>query len=84
MLSKDLLEILACPSCKGDLEYDAGKATLTCRGNHCPYCGMPVTEAGLCTDEECKRTSTQFVGLEYRIEDDIPIMLIDEAKKIPL
>lgn len=30
MLPKELLEILVCPQCKGDLEYDAEKAKLTC------------------------------------------------------
>ena len=30
MLDKELLEILACPQCKGDLEYDSQKDTLTC------------------------------------------------------
>ena len=30
MLDKELLDILACPQCKGDLDYDAEKATLTC------------------------------------------------------
>lgn len=54
MLDQDLLDILACPKCKGDLEYDEEKQTLTCW--------------------TCK--------LRYRIEDDIPIMLIDEAEKI--
>ena len=53
-LQQDLLDILACPKCKGDLEYDREKETLTCRA--------------------CK--------LRYRIEDDIPIMLIDEAEEI--
>lgn len=52
MLEKELLEILACPKCKGDLEYDSDANTLTC-----PAC-----------------------RLIYRIEDDIPIMLIDEAE----
>ncbi|MBM3329189.1 MAG: Trm112 family protein [Calditrichaeota bacterium] len=32
-LSQDLLDILACPKCKGDLDYDGGKETLTCQ--HC-------------------------------------------------
>ncbi|MBN2355824.1 hypothetical protein JXO59_06910, partial [candidate division KSB1 bacterium] len=77
MISKELLDILACPSCKGDLEYDEEKATLTCRGRHCPACGMPVDENGNCTDVECGKTGVAPVGLEYRIEDDIPIMLID-------
>jgi hypothetical protein len=53
MLSEKLLEILACPKCKGDLNYDRDNAKLIC--------------------ENCR--------LRYRIEDDIPIMLIDEAEK---
>jgi uncharacterized protein YbaR (Trm112 family) len=51
-MDKKLLEILACPKCKGDLE--SGDNSLICR--------------------KCK--------LKYRIEDDIPIMLIDEAERI--
>ncbi len=84
MISKELLDILACPSCKGDLIYDEIKATLTCRGRHCGECGMPVDEEGNCTDEECGKKQVNIVGLEYRIEDDIPIMLIDEARKFSL
>jgi uncharacterized protein YbaR (Trm112 family) len=53
MLSDDMLKILACPKCKGELEYDSEKQQLTCNG--------------------CR--------LIYRVEDDIPIMLIDEAEK---
>ena len=53
-IQKDLLDILACPKCKGELEYDREHEWLTCW--------------------TCK--------LRYRIEDDIPIMLIDEARKI--
>ncbi len=30
VLSPDFLSILACPDCRGDLEYDAGAATLAC------------------------------------------------------
>jgi uncharacterized protein YbaR (Trm112 family) len=30
-LPQDLLEILACPNCKGDLEYDEKKNILICR-----------------------------------------------------
>lgn len=37
MLSKELLEILVCPACKGDLEYDSVKATLTCRACRLRY-----------------------------------------------
>ncbi len=54
MLKKELLEILACPKCKGELEYDEKGQKLICR--------------------KCR--------LAYRIEDDIPVMLIDEAEKI--
>ncbi|KPJ54358.1 tetraacyldisaccharide 4'-kinase [candidate division TA06 bacterium DG_24] len=54
MLDDKLLEILACPKCKGELEYDQKGERLLCRA--------------------CK--------LAYPIRDDIPIMLIDEAKKI--
>ncbi len=53
-LSKDLLEILACPKCKGELRLNN-------------------TEDGLICDR-CR--------LLYEIRDDIPIMLIDEAKKL--
>jgi len=31
MLSKELLEILCCPKCHGDLLYETQKNTLTCR-----------------------------------------------------
>ncbi len=53
-IDPDLLKILACPKCKGDLEYDEENDRLICRN--------------------CK--------LAYRIEDGIPIMLIDEAEQI--
>lgn len=53
-ISNELLEILACPKCKGDIHLNE-------------------TEDGLICDA-CK--------LLYEIRDDIPIMLIDEAKDI--
>jgi uncharacterized protein len=53
-ISKELLDILACPKCKGDIYLN-------------------TTEDGLICDH-CK--------LLYEIRDDIPIMLIDEAKPI--
>lgn len=53
MISKDLLEILACPQCKGALQ-------------------LHDEEGLLC--EKC--------SLLYEIRDDIPIMLIDQAKKV--
>jgi uncharacterized protein len=53
-LSPDLLSILVCPACKGDLDYDAEAQTLTC--------------------QRCR--------LRYRVVDDIPVMLVDQAEKI--
>jgi uncharacterized protein YbaR (Trm112 family) len=54
MISKDLLEILACPKCKGPVELTENNDGLVC--------------------QNCR--------LQYEIRDDIPIMLIDEAKKL--
>lgn len=54
-LAPELLEILVCPKCKGDLEYRPEQAELVCH--------------------TCR--------LAYPIEDDIPVMLIDEAKPLP-
>jgi len=31
MLKKELLEILCCPQCKGDVLYEPEKDTLTCK-----------------------------------------------------
>ena len=53
-ISKDLLEILACPQCKGDLKLTESGDGLIC--------------------EKCR--------LLYEIRDDIPIMLIEEAKPL--
>lgn len=53
-IKKELLEILACPKCKGELHLNDKGDGLIC--------------------ENCR--------LMYEIKDDIPIMLIDEAKKI--
>jgi uncharacterized protein YbaR (Trm112 family) len=53
MLSDKLLAILACPQCKGDLEYDRDNNKLIC--------------------QSCR--------LKFNVEDDIPIMLINEAEK---
>ena len=54
MISKELLDILACPKCKGTLKLNEQEDGLIC--------------------ESCK--------LLYEIRDDIPVMLIEEAKKI--
>ena len=52
-LSPELLSILVCPACKGDLQYDESAQSLTC--------------------DACK--------LRYKVVDDIPVMLVEEAEK---
>lgn len=37
MLSKELLEILACPQCKGELEYDTPNQQLICHACRLKY-----------------------------------------------
>ncbi|HEY6002446.1 MAG TPA: Trm112 family protein [Anaeromyxobacter sp.] len=51
-LAPVLKEILACPKCKGDLEFREAEAEI-----RCPRC-----------------------RLAFRIDDGIPVMLVDEAK----
>lgn len=53
-ISSELLEILACPKCKGGIHLNAAGDGLVC--------------------DHCK--------LVYEIRDDIPIMLIDEARPL--
>ena len=53
-LSHELLDILACPKCKGELRLNEPQDGLVCAA--------------------CR--------LEYPVRDDIPIMLIEEAKPI--
>ena len=53
-ISKELLEILVCPKCKGELRLNQTQDGLIC--------------------EKCR--------LLYEIREDIPIMLIDEAKNL--
>lgn len=53
-IRKELLEILACPQCKGEVTLNDQGNGLVCQ--HCQ--------------------------LVYEIKDDIPIMLIDKAKKL--
>lgn len=50
-IDKELLEVLACPKCKGELQLTVDESELRC---------------GSCR-------------LAYRVDDGIPILLIDEA-----
>jgi len=56
MLKNDLLDILACPKCKGSLKYQVEEGNDKNGALICYHC-----------------------QLSYRVEDDIPVMLIDEA-----
>jgi len=51
-INEELLKILVCPQCKGDLEFVGD-------GLICHAC-----------------------NLKFKVENDIPIMLIDEAEKL--
>ena len=53
-LAPELKEILACPRCKGELEFREAEAEIRCLA--------------------CR--------LAFRIDDGIPVMLIEEAKTI--
>jgi uncharacterized protein YbaR (Trm112 family) len=53
-VKKELLDILVCPQCKGDIHLNDDQSGLVC--------------------EACR--------LVYAIQDDIPIMLVDEASPL--
>ena len=55
MLKPELLEILACPACKGALRPLEDHSALDCLA--------------------CR--------LRFKVEDDIPIMLLDKAEPLP-
>ncbi len=69
MLDKELLEILACPKCKGEIIIKNEDGT------------EEKKQADLEYDKENQRLICHNCKLKYKIEDDIPIMLIDEAEK---
>jgi len=54
-LSPELKEILACPKCKGELDFH----------------------------EEANEIHCQRCRLVFRIDDGIPVMLLDEARPLP-
>ncbi len=53
-LKPELLEILVCPQCKGEVRLDEERNGIVC--------------------EKCR--------LVYPVQDDIPVMLIDEAERL--
>ncbi len=54
-LPPELKEILACPKCKGELEFRESEREIRCLA--------------------CR--------LSFRIDDGIPVMLLDEARPLP-
>ncbi len=54
-MDQQLLDILACPLCKGKLQFHRDRQELICR----------------------------FDRLAYPIRQGIPVMLVDEARRIP-
>jgi uncharacterized protein YbaR (Trm112 family) len=54
MVQKELLELLICPNCRGDVEYREEDSVIACVGT-------------------CR--------FEYPVVNDIPHMLVEEAKK---
>ena len=55
MIDKKLLDILACPVCKGPLVYHEAEDELICKVDR----------------------------LAYPVRDDIPVMLQEEARRLP-
>lgn len=53
-MNNTLLEILACPVCKGKLEYQRDRNELVCRVDR----------------------------LAYPVRDDVPVMLVEEAREL--
>lgn len=62
MVSKEVLDILACPLCRADVKLVYSERNESAGGKLA------------CVNPECL--------CKYRIEDDIPIMLIDEAERL--
>jgi uncharacterized protein len=54
-ISKELLEIMACPQCRGKVRWEEKLGGLIC--------------------DQCQ--------LLYEVKNDIPIMLIEKAKRLP-
>ncbi len=55
-MDKKLLDILACPACKGPLLYNKENQELICKADR----------------------------LAYPIREDIPVMLVEEARQLPV
>ena len=54
MVDEELIKLLVCPNCRGEVEYREAEAVIACTG-------------------EC--------GLVYPVVNDIPHMLVEEARR---
>jgi len=68
LLNQELLDILACPKCKSE------QTVKDAEGNE------ETKQVDLEYDREKNLLICNICRLKYRVEDDIPIMLIDEAE----
>ncbi|MBI4668716.1 MAG: Trm112 family protein [Elusimicrobia bacterium] len=64
MINEELLSILACPKCKGPVVYIK----------------KPDPAIAAQTAQPQEHLDCSHCRLRYEIKDDIPVMLIDEAK----
>lgn len=89
-IKQELLEILACPMCKGDIEYKPSEDFV-----YCEKCDIRVlAERAKSKEEACKKCGgspakiikgevllCKSCGRWYPIIDDIPHMLPDDLRE---
>jgi len=67
-LDPQLLEIIVCPACRADLDLVEAGETLRD--------GSSVASSGTTAELVCRGC-----GLAYPVRDNIPVLLVDEARK---
>jgi len=77
MLDQEFLQIIACPKCKGKLEYQIPYGRMPAGAAPADAGGSPEDGA----DQEPKLICRNC-RLQYDIKDDIPILLLDEAQPL--